>query len=241
MMNLPTSSALGLSGEARIMYSGMEMYLKLCPRVASPNYYTHFLVDNLAKLELGGKVVLDVGSGTGIISILALTVLGASSVWAVDADAEAVELTLENCVRNGCPIDRIHCVQSDIRELQLSEELNVIIANPPQTPTPGAAVGPCSGGHSGREVMEAILSFASPYVKRGAYLAMTAADFVGKRQLVAHAHSLGMSTETIARRAFQPGPYTLSHRAHIERSDYAFSFRHGKPYFNLDLLKFGAD
>ena len=50
--------------------------------------------------EVRGASVLDVGCGSGVLSLLAL-LLGAAEARAVDVDSEAVEVTRENAERNG--------------------------------------------------------------------------------------------------------------------------------------------
>ncbi len=50
--------------------------------------------------ELAGQDVLDVGCGSGILSLAALA-LGARTARAVDVDSEAIDVTRENAVRNG--------------------------------------------------------------------------------------------------------------------------------------------
>jgi ribosomal protein L11 methyltransferase len=49
--------------------------------------------------ELAGKEVLDVGTGSGILALVAL-LLGAAKARATDIDPEAIEVTRENAVRN---------------------------------------------------------------------------------------------------------------------------------------------
>lgn len=234
------SSALGQTGDISFLFLGRKFVIRLDPKVASPNYYTDLLIENLENLNLDGRVVLDAGSGTGIISVLALTVLRAASVWAVDIDPDAVALTKHNCLSNGCDPKRIRFIQADIRELTPPETLDVILANPPQIPTPDIASGPCSGGPSGRDVMEAILRLGSRSLRPGGSLVMTAADFVGEEELIRFSHSLGMSVRTIATRVCEPGPYTLSFRPYIERGGYEFGSRNGKLFFTLNLLAFGV-
>jgi len=56
------------------------------------------LVDRAPRLR--GLPVLDVGCGSGILSLLALA-LGAASARAIDVDAEAVRVAEENALRNG--------------------------------------------------------------------------------------------------------------------------------------------
>jgi ribosomal protein L11 methyltransferase len=52
------------------------------------------------KTELVGKTVLDVGCGSGILALVALT-LGASRARAIDVDADAALVAEENATRNG--------------------------------------------------------------------------------------------------------------------------------------------
>ena len=54
--------------------------------------------------RIGGCAVADVGCGTGVLAIAAAA-LGATTVTAVDIDAEAVETTRANAERNGARID----------------------------------------------------------------------------------------------------------------------------------------
>lgn len=50
--------------------------------------------------ELAGREVLDVGTGSGILALVAL-VLGAARVVAIDNDADVIEVVRENAERNG--------------------------------------------------------------------------------------------------------------------------------------------
>jgi len=57
-------------------------------------------IEIMETLELDGKSFLDLGSGTGILSIAALK-LGASQGLCVDIEADAVESARHNCGLNG--------------------------------------------------------------------------------------------------------------------------------------------
>ncbi len=61
---------------------------------------TWLMLDAMREIEFAGKSVLDFGTGTGILAILAAR-LGASRVLAIDNDAWSVENALENVRMNG--------------------------------------------------------------------------------------------------------------------------------------------
>lgn len=62
---------------------------------------TWLMMDMLFGLDLGGKDLLDVGTGTGILAILAEK-LGAKAVDAIDNDHWCIENARENIVLNHC-------------------------------------------------------------------------------------------------------------------------------------------
>ena len=62
---------------------------------------TQLMMRQALKFDMGGKSVLDVGCGTGILGILAAD-LGAKSVLAIDIESWCVENTQENAKRNRC-------------------------------------------------------------------------------------------------------------------------------------------
>lgn len=61
---------------------------------------TRLILRSLAQLDLDGKHVIDAGTGTGILSIMAAK-RGAASVFAYDIDEWSVENTKDNLLLNG--------------------------------------------------------------------------------------------------------------------------------------------
>ena len=81
----------------------------------------------------GGERVLDLGSGSGILSITALK-LGAASAVGVDIDPKAEDVARENAAMNGLYADRFTAVTGDvIADAQMPEKLgggyDVVLAN----------------------------------------------------------------------------------------------------------------
>lgn len=65
---------------------------------------THMCLEQL-KEKVAGKIVIDLGSGSGILS-LAARILGAREVWGIEIDSEAIEHSIENQHLNN--LDHIH-------------------------------------------------------------------------------------------------------------------------------------
>jgi len=86
---------------------------------------TWLILRALFDLELAGKQVLDMGSGTAVLAILAEK-LGATHVDAIDNDEWAYSNALENVERNHCL--HIVCILGDAAALG-EKSYDVIIAN----------------------------------------------------------------------------------------------------------------
>ncbi len=109
-----------------------------------------------------GETVLDLGCGSGLLSIAAAK-LGAKQVVAVDIDPRSLAATVRNARQNGVEA-RIHVLGGSwfeaLRERSPSEDhikrFDVIIATPPQTPGT-RPFGPRYGGFDGTKHLFAIL------------------------------------------------------------------------------------
>ncbi len=77
--------------------------------------------------DIGGKVVCDLGCGTGRLAIGA-ALMGAEKVIGVDIDFDALKIAFENAKRLG--VDDVICwVRADV--IHLNIEVDVVIQNPP--------------------------------------------------------------------------------------------------------------
>ncbi|MCC7331197.1 MAG: 50S ribosomal protein L11 methyltransferase [Flavobacteriales bacterium] len=62
---------------------------------------TYLMIEELLKMEVKSKKILDMGCGTGVLAILTEK-LGASEIVAIDIDEWAYENTVENIKTNNC-------------------------------------------------------------------------------------------------------------------------------------------
>lgn len=85
---------------------------------------TYQMIQHMRKQEFAGKSVLDFGSGTGVLSILAEK-LSAASVTGIDYDPWSIANAMENIEENGCKC--ITILQAD--SLNVEKQFDIILAN----------------------------------------------------------------------------------------------------------------
>ncbi|MEI8136716.1 MAG: 50S ribosomal protein L11 methyltransferase [Bacteroidota bacterium] len=87
---------------------------------------TRLVCKAMCETDFKNKRILDMGSGTGILAILA-HILGAKDILAIDIDEWSVENSIENCATNKC--GDIFVKKGDIDSLMDEKPFDIIIAN----------------------------------------------------------------------------------------------------------------
>jgi methylase of polypeptide subunit release factors len=109
--------------------------LTVPPTVFHPRYFaaSEFFATFIDRLDLAGRQVADVGTGTGILALAAAR-RGAAGVVAVDINPNAVKAANDNARANGLD-DRVTAVCSDLLSALPAQPLfDVILSNPPYFP-----------------------------------------------------------------------------------------------------------
>lgn len=88
---------------------------------------TKYMMDLICKYGVEGKTVIDIGTGSGILSILCGK-LGASHILALDIDTHSVECARKNFEHND--VD----VETEVNNLTegITDQFDVIVANLPE-------------------------------------------------------------------------------------------------------------
>jgi ribosomal protein L11 methyltransferase len=91
---------------------------------------TRLCLQAMQQMELRGKRVIDVGTGSGVLAIVAAR-LGAALVTGIDADADAVGSARENAARNGVIVDLRVADVADLEALGpgVGATYDVVLAN----------------------------------------------------------------------------------------------------------------
>jgi ribosomal protein L11 methyltransferase len=113
--------------EPRANYKGLEVIIQ--PKMSFGTGHhatTQLMVEMLLASDIEGKRILDMGSGTGVLAIVAAK-LGAESVLAVEIDDMAEESVRENIELNSVS-DKIVSVCGDARAIE-GEKFDIVLAN----------------------------------------------------------------------------------------------------------------
>jgi ribosomal protein L11 methyltransferase len=85
---------------------------------------TYLMIQSMEQFSFAGKTVLDFGTGTGVLAILAEK-LGAAAVTAIDNDEWSINNAAENITLNHCSNITLAAADS----LQMSSRFDIILAN----------------------------------------------------------------------------------------------------------------
>ncbi|XP_032810239.1 MTRF1L release factor glutamine methyltransferase isoform X3 [Petromyzon marinus] len=181
LMSMPVQYVIG-------QWDFMDLTLKMRPPVLIPRPETEELVSAVlgsslvAAGEQGGPYrVLDIGCGSGAISLAILSASPLASCVAVDKSADAVALARENAEDLSLQ-DRCSVVQLDITAAHATEAVgalgpfDVLVSNPPYVFTGDmAALQPeirsfedpaaLHGGEDGMDLIKVVLTLAAEVVK----------------------------------------------------------------------------
>jgi ribosomal protein L11 methyltransferase len=96
---------------------------------------TSMMVEQMATINFTGKSVLDFGTGTGVLAILAAK-MGAAHILAIDNDDWSISNSVENIAANGCghiQIEKAETIPGNIQfdVILANINLNVITASLP--------------------------------------------------------------------------------------------------------------
>ena len=110
----------------------LGLRLTVPPTVFHPRYFltSEYLAGFVAKLDLTGRRVADIGTGTGILALAAAR-SGAASVMAIDINPRAARAASDNAHLNGLgPLVTSVCADlfSSVRP---GTQFDVIVSNPP--------------------------------------------------------------------------------------------------------------
>lgn len=151
-----------------------------------------------------GSVVVDVGTGSGILSIIAAK-LGASRVYGVDAADETVEIATANARNHGVS-DRVEFAQGDMFDpLDPTLEADVVIGDVSGIPDAIASASGwfpsgLSGGPTGAELPMRMIEESKRLLRAGGKLFLPTGSLQDERSIIERAKSVFGSMKQLTER-----------------------------------------
>lgn len=187
------------------------MELRVGNATFRPSTISRLLADSLDFEP--GSVVIDVGTGSGILSIIAAK-LGASHVYGVDAADETVEIATANARAHGVA-DRVEFAQGDMfGPLDPSIEADVVIGDVSGIPDDIASASGwfpsgLSGGPTGAELPMRMIEESKRLLKKGGRLFLPTGSLQDETSILDRARSVFGSMRQLTERNI-PLPSTLA-------------------------------
>ncbi|WP_435126942.1 HemK2/MTQ2 family protein methyltransferase [Actinacidiphila sp. bgisy144] len=183
------------------------------PGVYAPQEDTRLLGRALrAERPLDGADLLDIGTGSGALAVLAAR-MGAR-VSATDISWRAVLAARANAARQR---QRVRVRRGDLAGKQHGRTYDVVVTNPPYVPAPedlppsGGAARAWDAGRDGRHVVDRVCARAPELLRPAGVLLMVHSGLCGVEASLHRLRAGGLAAEVVARDHVRVGP-VLSRR-----------------------------
>lgn len=176
----------------RTFYGGREFLV--LPGVYEPAEDTFLLADHLRVRE--GERVLELGTGCGILAVLAAERGG--RVLATDVSEEALRCAWLNAWKNGVG-ERVELRKGNLFEPVGSSRFDLILFNPPYLPEEGEGDPRWSGGEDGREVLDPFLSALPSHLSKGGRSLFVQSSLSGVEETFRRAEEGGLRVTVLSR------------------------------------------
>jgi methylase of polypeptide subunit release factors len=204
---------------------------------ASP--YSLLLAENIP--DLSGQTVVDVGTGSGLLAIVA-RLQGAKRVYLLDIFDKAIALAMENAKRNGVWEALVPLPTGEsMLSLPKRERVNVVLSNPAQLPLPepDRANSPFYAGPDGRSMIDALINETPDKLLPSGRLLMTHNSMANLPRSFGLLESIGLEPKIIAELSLAFRPFI--NRAWLDTlggtAEGLYSVRDGIAYESVCVLE----
>jgi release factor glutamine methyltransferase len=206
--------------------------------VGPASTYSLILAENIP--DLTGKTVVDLGTGSGILAIVA-SLQGAIKVYLLDTYDKAISLALENGERNGVRDRFIHLpIGTTMLPLPVGAKVDFILSNPAQLPLPQQERenSPFYAGPDGRSMIDALIREAPTKLNPSGHLLITHNSLANLRKSLDMLKSVGLRPRILAERSIPFRPFI--DRAWLDHlggeAEGLYSVRDGDAYETLYVV-----
>lgn len=156
----------------------MGLEFDVTPAVLIPRHDTEVLVIETLKRARNSSTILDIGVGSGCISIILAKKLPGASIHGVDTSAEALDLARKNAEKHQAAVNFTH---GSLLEPFQGQQFSIIVSNPPYIPAGDLRtlqpevqdhepVGALDGGSDGLDFYRLIIAAAPVHLEPDGWL-----------------------------------------------------------------------
>ncbi|MEM2874749.1 MAG: class I SAM-dependent methyltransferase [Candidatus Hadarchaeales archaeon] len=180
-----------------------DLELEAWPGVYEPAEDSLMIAENIS--VCAGEVVLDIGTGCGLLAILAARMGG--RVVATDVNPLAIACARENARTQGV-LDRVDLRLGDLFEPVGDERFDLVLFNPPYLPvSPDERTGDLlelawDGGKTGRSVLDRFLKELPDHMNPGGRALFVQSSLTGEHDTAEAIEKSGLRWRVISRKKF---------------------------------------
>ena len=156
----------------------MGLDFAVAPAVLIPRHDTEILVNEAVKRAGKTSSILDVGTGSGCISISLAKALPGAIITGVDTSVDALAVAEKNCNTHGVAVKLLH---GSLFEPVQGQQFHMVVSNPPYIPSDDLKTlqpevrdyepaGALDGGKDGLDFYRQIVAAATDYLVCGGWL-----------------------------------------------------------------------
>ncbi|MCS7126171.1 MAG: methyltransferase [Aigarchaeota archaeon] len=218
----------------RFYIRDFEIELLIDSKVYKPSFTSMLIARNIPDLD--GLDVLDIGTGSGILSIIASR-LNARRIIATDISVRALNNAYENFKINN--VWNVELRLGSVFEPVEDEEFDIIISNPPMTPSHQPLPRYTWGGLDGRWVLDEIIRGAPKHLKNGGRLIIPTISLVGIEKTYRLLRDIGFKIRVLDYGYHPFSRRLMNLKKYIDRLDCADYFydNHGRPCWRVVLYE----
>jgi len=174
-----------------------DIKIYLSKGVYPPKLDSFLLAEELVKITVKGYEVLDIGTGSGILAIIASK--KGANVVATDVHEESVKCARQNALINNVKLDVR--VGDLFKKIGNDELFDVIISNPTSLPTPSNEqhdeyiMRTVDAGPDGRKFLDLLINQMPLFLKKGGYFLIQHSNFSNIEKTVNMLKELGFEVE----------------------------------------------
>jgi len=204
----------------RVFYDDLAFYV--FEDVYEPAEDTFLMAEILAQTVKESDTVLDIGTGCGILAIIAAR--KAKKVVATDVNPHAIKCVRLNAKINEV-VDKVDLRQGDLfQPLRENERFDLIVFNAPYLPAPESEqrtwIGRAwAGGLTGRQLIDQFVCLAPHYLKRDGKILLVQSSLAKIDETLKKLRDAGLEAQVIAEKkvafetivVIQAKPFILNH------------------------------